>query len=135
MDEPLTQLPEELGTNYIKRLVALWALIWEDKYGFRPRVSNWAKIGTSLKSLKKDYSEIQIGALIFMQFNWRGASGSDDFEQKRLEENCFPLEWISAGANKYEAYLRNTEKLEFDNEFEIRDFVMRDYGAIRGKIS
>lgn len=133
MDYPITQLPEELGVNYIKRLVALWSLIWKDKYGFKPRVSNWAKIGSSLKKLKEDYTEIQIASLIFMQFNWRGASGSDDFEQKKLEESCFPLEWISSNANKYEAYLRNTDKIEFDNEFEVRGFVLRDYHAIRDK--
>lgn len=109
------ELPKELGNTPIKRIVAVYSKKFKDVYGFAPKIMNWGQLGVMFKKLLQFYSEQQIALLISLHFDWNGADGQDQFAHRRLQNACFPLEWVPRNANAYEAYLRNTLDINLDN--------------------
>lgn len=116
-------LPEKLGKTSIQRIVNVYSLFWEDMYGNKFVPDNWAKLGKIIKSLLKHYSEWQIATMIHIHFNWKGASGTDEFSYKRLSENFFPFEWLPKQANGYVAYITNTLNIKFDDNEQVVKFI------------
>lgn len=116
-------LPIKFGNTPIKRIVYVYSLIWESIYGFKPIVS-YPKLGKLFKPLYTEFSEWQVAAMICVHFNWHGATGEDTFAFKILAEKCFPLEWIPKNVNSYIAYIRNTLNVNWDNEDEVKKYVI-----------
>jgi hypothetical protein len=118
-----------IDNNIARRAVALYSLFWKDTYGTPHQVSNWGKVGKLLKPLEK-LNDWQLASLIWLHFNWHGASGADAFANKRLSESFFPLEWIPNNLNGYVAYLVNTLEVEWENEASVKKFILPELKKI-----
>lgn len=119
------KLSEKWGVNPQKRILGFYSKAWKDKYGFSPIFSNFGMLGSHIKFLLDNYTELQIACLIIQHFNWYGTSGSDDFAHKRLQESTFPFEWIPKNSNAYRAFLQNTENVDFDKKETIINFLKK----------
>lgn len=108
-------LPSFLGKNYQRRIFNFYSLVWKGIYGVEP-TPDYARLGRTLKSLHGKFSEYQIAMLILTHFNWKGASGRDEFAYKRLSEACFPLDWIPKAVDAYRAFIINTDGIAFESE-------------------
>lgn len=116
------QLPIQRGTRPIQRVVSIYSDLYRYLYGILPKLK-MAVVGASIDKLLESYSEIQIAALMVIFFNWYGMNGDSEFEYKKLLDATFPFAWFYSSINKYEIYLRNVYKLEFDDIEKTRDFV------------
>lgn len=119
------QLPINRGSTPIQRLKSIYNQLYLDKYGFLPSL-DMLKVGGSIDSMLKTRSEFQVAAMMVVYFNWRGMDGSDDFAEKRLVNASHPFSWLPSSMNTHETYLRNVQRLDFDNNDEVAKFV-RDY--------
>lgn len=119
----MKELPEKFGNTPIKRLVYIYSKIWYSFYGFNPKVS-YPMLGKLFKPLYTEFTEWQVAALICVHFNWHGATGEDNFTFKILAEKCFPLEWLPKNVNAYRAYIVNTIGVDWDNEEDIKNYVI-----------
>lgn len=115
-------LPSEYGNTPIKRLVNFYGKLFYKRYGFYPRVS-YPIIGKLYKSLLNDFTEYQIGLFLLVHFEWRGTDGTDNFLHKKLSDNTFPMEWLPKSVNAYQAYIRNTLNVGFDDLTEVKKYV------------
>lgn len=108
----------------IKDLIFFYKKVWKQVYGFEP-IINYGMVGKLFKPVFENFSPEQIRAMIVLHFNWRGANGDSDFVYKRLQERCFPIEWIPKAVNEYMAFLINARGLTKPEEFEkfVREFV------------
>lgn len=87
-------LPEKYGKNWLQRVVAVYSQLWLSTYGQLPKGLNYARVGSSLKPLKENFSEYQLALMLIQYFQWYGADGSDEFAHNRLRQNAFPLLWF-----------------------------------------
>lgn len=117
------QISEEKGNTPAKRLLWLYSSLWRKKYGTEFKVDSWAKYGVLTKKLLSNYNEVQAGALMCCMFNWYGASGGDQREHDFVEKAFYPFGLVLSQANKYETYLRNVERLDFDNVDQVKRFI------------
>ena len=69
------------------------------------------------------YTEYQIASLIVQHFNWYGAGGDDKFTYDKIMKAGFQLTWIPNSANIYEAYIRNSLGINFDDPHEVEAYV------------
>lgn len=116
------RLNDNYGSTPIKRIVAFYSNQFNNRYGFRPRV-NYGQIGGLFKPLLETLSEYQIALMILVHFEWKGATGDNEFVHKTLEGACFPLEWLPRGSNAYEAFIRNNLSIKFDDPEEVKAIV------------
>ena len=116
------ELNVRLGKNYILRLFKVYSILFEDKFGFKPKI-NMGLFGKTIKSLVSDKTEIQIATLLVVFFNWRGMSGSDEYAHQRLVDATFNISWFKSSINSYEAYARNVICIDLDNEINVREFL------------
>lgn len=119
----MNELPKELGKSPIQRIIKFYSVIFARHYGFQPKILNWGAVGKLYKNLLQYYTENQIALLIALHFEWRGADGTDSFTHQRLQNACFPLEWLPRNANAYEAYIRNVLNIDLDNPKSIEQKV------------
>jgi len=118
-------ISSECGDTPVKRILHMYNRFWKDIYGKDYRVDSWAKVGAMTKRWLANYSEIQIAAMICVHFNWYGADGKNEWQHKRLENEMFPISWIGSKLNEYEIYLRNKERVKFDDPVEVRKYISR----------
>lgn len=107
------------GKNSIDRVYNFYSLVFRHFYGFVPKHTNYPKEARGIKSLLKHYNELQFGMFILLHFEWKGASGNDEFTFRRLSDNCFPISWIAKNTNAYEAYFKNTLDIDINNSEEL----------------
>ncbi len=120
-----TSINIKVNTNsdWLKNAVKTYSLFWKDLYGTDFTVANWGRLGKTLLPLKS-LSEWQWACLIWLHFNWRGASGSDDRAYNGLMESGFPLDWLPRASNLYKAYLINSLKVNWDDESAVKKFIL-----------
>lgn len=111
------------NNNWLKKIVGYYSLFWKDLYGTDYEVTNWGRLGKTLKPLEK-LNDWQLASLIWLHFHWYGASGEDQFAYKQLSEHFFPLDWIPRASNGYKTYLINTLEVEWDNEEAVKKFIL-----------
>ena len=116
-------LPLWLGKTYIIRLVRLYSLTWEQKYGIPSSVGLGGKECKLIKGWVAQYGEYMTALIILIHFTWKGASGTDEFANKKLEESCYPLSWISNNIDAYRAYIKN--KLSVETQEQAKEYVDR----------
>lgn len=124
-DLTFEQLPETFGSTPLKRLIKVYSIIWKEKYGFAPTITKWGQLGKQFKLLISTFTEYQLSAIIVLHFDWKGASGTDEFTHKRLSEKCFPLEWVAGSVNEYVAFLKNSIGLDFDDKKAVKSYVVK----------
>lgn len=122
-------LPESMGKTPTSRLVRVYALKYEDLYGVEYK-ANWPALTKLFKPLLESMTEMQIAALIVLHFEWRGASGEDQFTHDRLAERCFPLEWVPKAVNQYLPYLQNALEVPFTDEAKVKKYVVDSIGQL-----
>lgn len=110
------------GSTPIRRLVGLYSRLWKKKYGTSPNV-NWAKVTKILSPYLKDFSEYRLAMFIMVYFNWKGANGDDFSIEKRLQSNCYPLEWVHYHFNAMSPYIKNTLGIDIDNTQQVEKIV------------
>ena len=118
-------LPLKRGKTYILRILSIYNDLFKNKYGFYPKLP-MGKFGMQTKSLIKDYSELQISAMLITFFDWAGMDGNDKFTRDKLIGVTHPYGWFCSTINQYEAYLRNVLEIKFDEEEAVREFVGRN---------
>lgn len=123
------QLPINRGETRIQRVTSIYRDLFKNKYGIYPKL-RMAVVGACIDNLAKDYTELQISALLIVFFDWKGMAGDSNFDYQRLLDNTHPFGWFYAGVNKYEVYLRNVFGLNFDDEESVREFVGNNMLAI-----
>ncbi len=123
-------LPETRGKTYILRILSVYCDLFKDKYGFQPSLS-FGKLGKLIKSLMESHTELQIAAMLIVFFNWAGMDGGSDFDRDKLVNAAHSFGWFYGTINQYEIYLRNIQRLEFDNEEKVREFVGRSLLSLK----
>lgn len=116
-------LPEDLGKTPIARIVKVYSLMFRERFGFEPKITNWAMLGRNFKGLLSTYSEWQIASFILVHFDWRGVSGDDDFSFRRLQDKGFPIEWVPNASNAYRVYIQNTLGISFEDDSSVKRHV------------
>lgn len=122
--DPLTQLPLWSAKSPLTRLVSVYGAKYHDRYQTAYHAQFWAKYGMLYKPLLANFTEYQISALILLHFDWKGATGTDDFTHKRLVDANFPLEWVPRNVNAYKTYIINVLGVDFDKPAEIKKYVV-----------
>lgn len=117
-------LPDVLGKSGLHRVIKFYSLVFESKYGFAPTVK-YPMVGRLLKPLLSEFSEFQIALLILVYMHWRGANNNDDFEEKKLQNKAYPLQWFPSGINVYRAFASNYLGLNFLDEEEVKVYVIK----------
>lgn len=107
-------LPDTLGKRPMIRILNVYSILWERKYGRKPSIS-FPMISKMFKPLLATLTEYQIGLLVAVHMNWRGSNGDSDFIEKRLTDNCHPLTWLPKAVNEYTVYITNKEGINFDD--------------------
>jgi len=130
-EDRLNKLPIALGKTPISRLVSIYNLKFKKLYGFDYVVSSWPRLAKQFKPLLDQFNEYQVASLILLHFDWHGATGTDDFNHKRLAEKCFPLEWIPRGVNEYRAFILNSLQVNFEDVRGIREHVIGQVKSIK----
>jgi hypothetical protein len=108
----------------LNRVLAMYSLLWSARYGTRPTI-NYPRAGKSLKPLVDSLGEYKTALVMIQYFSWRGATGDDEFLNKRLASNTFPVYWIPDHADSILAYLRNVIKVDVDSESQVKQIVDR----------
>ena len=108
----------------LQRVLAMYSLLWSARYGTRPTI-NYPRAGKSLKPLVDSLGEYKTALVMIQYFTWRGATGDDEFLNKRLASNTFPVYWIPDHADSILAYLRNVIKVDVDSESQVKQIVDR----------
>jgi hypothetical protein len=111
------------GKNRLSRIVAYYSSEWAKKYGTKPKITNWGKLGTLFKPYFKEYNEYQLALLVNIYLDWRGATGNSDFEAQRLENACHPLDWMPYKINAMVPYVKNGLGIDLDNMGEVADII------------
>lgn len=104
--------------NYVKALLNLYGDLYKHYVGVAYKVMSYPKDMAQLKRLDKQFSPAQTRAILFQHFEWRGATGDDNFHLKRLQSAGYPIGWLSANAGNYAAYLEKTMK-EWNDELSL----------------
>lgn len=115
-------LPESRGKTYIARIMSVYSDLFKDKYGFYPTI-NFPRVGNLLKTLILNHTELQISSMLIVFFDWAGMGGDSDFDKEKLINAAHSFGWFYGDTNKYEIYLRNVLRVDFDNEEEVRRYV------------
>jgi hypothetical protein len=111
-----------LAKTKLLSVIRFYSEVWRSRYGTSPTV-NIPRAGKSLKPILDSLGEYKIFLLIMQFFNWRGATGEDDFLHKRLLSSAFPLYWIPDHADAMLAFMRNVTKINVDDELEVKKIV------------
>jgi len=121
-----TELPDRYGKTPLSRLKTCYEKLYMDEFSVKPRVFLNGRDGGVLKSLLKEYSEVQVAAIMITHFNWYGADGKNDWDHVKLEKAAFPITWISPNLNPYINYINGSYQVDFLNAELVLKFV-RDY--------
>lgn len=128
--EKLKILPPWMGPNPLARIVFMYSLLWEERYGFEPTITNWGQLGKLFKPLLSLYTEYQLSALVWMHLNWAGANGDSEFDRNFLSNRCYPLDLLPRAVNNYKAYLMNTLSVNFDDEMSVKVWVVKEFSTL-----
>lgn len=121
----ILNLPESLGTTWNKRLIGVYSNLWKQKYGFEFK-ANYGFMSRMFTNLLEQYNEYQIACLLVVFFDWRGVSGEDEWEFKRVANSAFNITWFSRGINQYEVYLRNVLGVNIDSVESMNKFLQEN---------
>lgn len=109
-------LPDWLGNNSHVRLGRLYELLWMHHMAHPTKLRLTGQTGALFKRLLADYSEILVGLMLIVHFEWRGLSGNDDRILKTHRDHGYPLSWIPSRAATYLAFIRSTMAVKDDTE-------------------
>ncbi len=123
-------LPESRGKTYVQRVISVYSDLFKDKYGFYPTI-NFGRFGKLLKTLMETHTELQIAAMLIVFFDWAGMDGGSDFDREKLINAGHSFGWFFGTTNQYEIFLRNVQKLNFENEEDVREFVGKSLLALK----
>lgn len=119
------------NNTWLKTAINFYSLFWEETYGTKPEAINWGRLGKSLLPLKS-LNEWQMATLIWLHFNWYGASGDDKRIHKNLADNFFPLDWLPRASDGYKAYLINSLEVDWNNEEAVKKFILPELKKANG---
>lgn len=128
--KPVDKLPDYLGRTTLTRLLRVYSLLWQDKYGQAPTVIAYGKAGGLLKPIIQAYTEYQIACLLKIHFSWHGTTGDDDFVYKQMSNRGFSLTDFRKNVDLYIAYLTNALHIEYTNPDSVRQFAVKSLGVI-----
>ena len=114
----LTLNVELRGKTPSQRLMTIYQDCFQYVYGFKYK-PNFGRDLKILKDLLESYSELQIARLLTIYFNWKGMSGSDERDSKYLTENNYPLALFKSNVVKYETFIRNVLREDFESDQEM----------------
>ncbi len=125
----ISELPSNMGKTPLSRLKTFYSALYVDEFKVEPRVFLNGKDGGVLKSLLKDFSEVQVAALMIAHFNWYGPDGSQEWEHQKLVNAAFPITWITPNVNKYALLITSLHKTDFG---EAKSVFQYDKKYLRG---
>lgn len=117
------QLQQVLGKTPLIRLCTVYALMWLDTFGTKYTIDYGLFTKALQPLLKIGLTEWQVAALIVCHFQWHGTTGQDDYAQKNLENNGYPVFWIKTKMNEYSTYMTNVLAVNFEDNDAVREFV------------
>lgn len=123
-------LPDYLGKTTLTRILKLYSLLWQDKYGQAPTAIPFGKAGALLKPIIGAYTEYQIACLLKIHFSWHGTTGDDDFVYKQISNRGFSLTDFRRNVDLYIAYLTNSLHVEYNSPDSVRQYAVKALGVI-----
>lgn len=123
-------LPDYLGKTTLTRILKLYSLLWQDKYGQAPTVIPFGKAGALLKPIIGAYTEYQIACLLKIHFSWHGTTGNDEFIYKQMSNRGFSLTDFRKNVDLYIAYLTNSLHVEYNSVDSVKQFAVKSLGEI-----
>lgn len=128
--KPGISLPDYLGKTTLTRILKLYSLLWQDKYGQAPTVIPFGKAGGLLKPIIGAYTEYQIACLLKIHFSWHGTTGNDEFVYKQMSNRGFSLTDFRRNVDLYIAYLTNSLHVEYNSVDSVKQFAVKSLGEI-----
>lgn len=110
------------GKTAIVRTCTFYSMLFEQRYGFKP-ILKYPMLGKVLKPVLDQFSEYQVALLILVFMNWQGADNNSDFERRKLQDKCYPLNWMPMNINAYLAFAKNYLGIKFEDENEVKEYV------------
>ena len=98
-------------------------MLFEQRYGFKP-ILKYPMLGKVLKPVLDQFSEWQVALLVLIFMNWQGADNNSDFEKRKLQDKCYPLNWMPMNINAYIAFAKNYLGIAFEDENEVKEYVI-----------
>ena len=111
-------LPLSRGKTRAMRLLSIYCHLFKEKFGVEAKL-NIGMANKIFNDLCNSYSEVQVALLLIAYFNWKGMNGNDMKESDYLSGQAYPLGLFKSGVSKYEVYMRNIERVEFDNDDKV----------------
>jgi hypothetical protein len=111
-------LPLHRGKTRAMRLLSIYCHLFKEKFGVEAKM-NIGFANKIFNELCNSYSEVQVALLLIVYFNWAGMNGADMKESDYLSGQTYPLPLFKSGISKYEVYIRNIERVKFDDDEEV----------------
>lgn len=127
-EKKLRNLPRWLSkkNSSITRLVAFYSRMYKDRYGIKPTISNWGKVGSLLKKLLKDNSEVMVACCMWIYFH---------DEDHYLQKNYYPIALLPKNFTKCQTRLKESLAEKYYNDVELKSWLKRNTGSILKKES
>ncbi len=111
-------LPVSRGKTPATRLLTIYKDCFKYVYGFdyKPMFARDLKF---FKDLLQSYTELQLARMLTIFFSWHGMEGTNDKDHAFYTQMTFPITFFKTTLSKYEAYIRNVLKEDFENEEEL----------------
>lgn len=106
-------LPSWFGNTPLLRLLQLYELMFEYQVGTPCDKIKLSSAGcASIKRVLIKYGEAYTALCIITHFEWRGLNGTDDSIRQRMQNNGFPVTWISTSSAVYYGFIKNVLKID-----------------------
>lgn len=115
--------PDVKTPSYSHRLFGFYSIAWKEKYGFNPNEPAWGRFGKDIAKLHKTLSEHQIASMILTYLEWQGATESDMYVKRILDNACHPIKMMFTYSDAILANIRNVQKLPFTDEDKMNKII------------
>ena len=82
-------------------------------------------MGKIFKALLTGATEIQVASLLIAHFNYNPTKNGNEWLQKTLKENAYPIELFQKNINVYKSYLIFDRQVEYDDVDNLKGIVYK----------
>ena len=100
----------------VARLSSFYLKMWRAKFGNVDQTLNFPKLSAMYKPYIETHGEYVVALCIMNFFTWRGASGTDQFLEGRLQSACYPMDWLPTHINAMIPFMKNALGIDVSNE-------------------
>lgn len=97
--------PQKIKTDQLETLLKIYGALYYDAMGKDPQISTLPRVRKAFNTVLIKYSLLQLYAMVFCHFEWRGRTGENESSFSNLRINGFPIDWLPGNADSYADYM------------------------------